>query len=175
MIVLTKGGDYVRRTIKTSRRNSGNKRENLTYSERRKKNYEYKTGLRKNGIEVNSERRRSGRQDYNEKEQINFFALKSVICAFGILAVISISSSDFGFNNNIKDEIKAALSENISYENIGGIVDSIETLFIKNNSDSDKYSEEYTNSDFRIDENIIEQMNNEEDVYYNRQQSNSEN
>ncbi len=165
----------MRKTIKTSRRNSDNKRENLDYFERRKKNYDYRTGGRRNGTEINSERRRLARKEYTEKEQINFFALKSVICAFGILAVLSISSTEFGFNNNIKDEIKTALSENITYDNIGSIVNGIETLFIKNNNNSDEYSEEHTDLDFRIDENIIEQMNNEENIYYNRQQDNSQN
>ena len=159
----------MRKTIRTSRRNVNNIRESDIYSKRRKESYNYRTANDRKNNSANVERRRSARKEYGKNEEINFFVLKAVISSLCVLIIIIVSNTDIGFTDDIKSDIKTALSENISYENIGDIINRIENVFADGEEVEDLQESEYTNSDFRIDENIVEQMNNEEDFYYNRQ------
>ncbi len=91
-----------------------------------------------------------------QTENINMFAVKGVISFISIIIVFTAVK----FDSNYADNIKTALSENISYSEIGEITSKVEKIFdINKMENKENFNEGYY--DFRIDENIIEQMNKE--------------
>jgi len=154
----------MRKNIHTSRRNYNRKNNDLKYYSR-SDGHDYR---KRRNVDA-SEMRRTLRRETRKDEQINFFAFKVVICSFLVFAVFIAANIDFGDSLNVRDEIKTALSENISYENIENIALKAEDVFNKNNDNQngDKNKDEDSSTkkydDFRIDENIIEQMNKEVD------------
>jgi len=116
-------------------------------------------GERKKNTETFNSRRIKSRKQTKDRN-INLFAVKSVISFICVVAIFAAVNFNIGLTSDIKENIKSALSDNISYEKVENI---IAKAFNKNKQEP-KYSDEY--NDFRIDENIIEQMNTEENVYY---------
>ena len=137
----------MQKTIKTSRRNYNN---NKNYTNNREFNNSEKCYNRKNNKPQNI-----------EEYKTNFFAIKCVICSLCVLIILCISNINSEKSISLTNKIKSSINENISYDNSEDFFNEIKNIFnIK------KLETTVTN---RIDENIIEQMNNDIDVYYNNQ------
>lgn len=149
--------------MKKDLRTTRNHRKNIDrYYDRKFTSYDYSNRVEKRKSAENFNGRRIDRKRNIRNKNINLFSIKagiSFICLISIFAAVNFNISP---TEDIKENIKSALSENISYEKVESV---IARTFNKNDKKS-QYSEEY--SDFRIDENIIEQMNNEKDVYYDK-------
>jgi hypothetical protein len=147
--------------MKRDLRRTRNHRKNLDrYYDRKFASHDYANrGEKRKTIENFNGRRIDRRRNISNKN-INLFSIKAGISFICLISIFAAVNFNIGFTDDIKENIKSALSENISYEKVESV---IVRAFNKNDEES-QYSNEY--SDFRIDENIIEQMNNETDVYY---------
>lgn len=129
----------MKRTNQISRHNYTRQRENI-YSFEKPREYTS---------------RRSIKYAKAKNKQLNTHMLKTAICFFAVLVTLIIANSNSNLTINVKKDIKTALSENISSQNIETTLTKFENIFT-NKNDLNSKDTEYT--DFRIDENIIKQM-----------------
>ncbi len=131
--------------IRTSRRNYAEKSENLYRLEKQR---EYSG-------------RRSARYAESKNKQLNTNMLKLTVCFFAVLFTLIIANLNSNFTLSVKNDIKTALSENISSENVETAFTKLESIFTKNKENAvTSENTEYNN--FRIDEEIVKQMNSVE-------------
>ena len=142
------------KTLKNYRKNYNR------YYDIKQASYDYlNRGERRKSAETFNSRRYE-RKKQEQNIHINLFAVKAAISFICVVSIFAAVNFNIGLTSNIRENIKSALSENISYEKVENIVAK---TFNKNDEKSE-FSNDYYN--FRIDENIIEQMNSETDTYY---------
>ena len=104
-----------------------------------------------------------------------FFSLKTLPCLCEraglpatVVFVFIVSNIDSDITNKISNEIKGVVSENISAENVRDIFHEISYVFSQKQENDVLETKQNENSEvlpseeeFRIDENILEQMNDE--------------
>lgn len=117
---------------------------------------------------VQKQRRRNTTVNRTEELEYNGFTVRLIICVFAVIFVFIASNIDSDITNKITSEIKSAVSKNISAENVRDIFHEISYAFLQNRENSGmkpeiKESPENlpSEAEFRIDENILEQMNDE--------------
>ncbi len=147
------------RNSRTYTRSYNSSRRNFT-DERRA--YRNNLDRSSNSFERGNSRKRYISKVQRSDEKVNIFALKAIVSILAV-AIVFITVNTVDSAEKLRSDIKSAISENISENSVDGILSKVESLFNKKN---DTIQSEY--SDFRIDENIIEQMNNEQDEYFNK-------
>lgn len=90
--------------------------------------------------------------------KFDFLKIKIAFCIICLIGVFIVANIDTEFGKSAKGNIKTVISENISYKDIQKITNKVEDVFNKNNKFTQYEKNEF--SDFRIDENIVNQMNN---------------
>lgn len=117
---------------------------------------------------IQRQRRQNTNKGRIEETEYNGFTVRLTICVFAVVFVFIVSNIDSDITNKISNEIKGVVSENISAENVRDIFHEISYVFSQKQENDVLETKQNENSEvlpseeeFRIDENILEQMNDE--------------
>lgn len=125
----------------------------------------------------NTLKHRRNTRRVKEKEVKGTFFLKTVISLIVVASAMAISTADTELTNQIKVKLKDVISQNVSIDSVTNSIVKLTDSFSKTKTTFQNYENEYKvenniSGDFRIDEDILNKMNQENDIYYINQQKN---
>lgn len=106
---------------------------------------------------------RNYRKSINNKSTNGTFLLRLNICLGIAIIVVGCFEIKSNVSNGITDFVKNSLSENINYTDINHSIENIKTFFYGDNSIKTFV---FSGNEVVLDDNIINEINQNKDLYY---------
>lgn len=106
---------------------------------------------------------RNYRKSINNKSTKGTFLLRLNICLGIAIIVVGCFEIKSNVSNGITDFVKNSLSENINYTDINHSIENIKTFFYGDNSIKTFV---FSGNEVVLDDNVINEINQNKDLYY---------